>query len=249
MVTYGGPKETILSSMVAIKKIQPLSSIRADYKTSVYAYSNSPRARQSRRDVVETAYLNTPKNTSNFFMSPLYPAKFMIKGKEYKSVAHYVASQKHRGNDAFLRVIESTESPMDALLLGKAKYMNDNDNDERIKEINMNIVSYTATNEKERDLSKWNRVRGRVFLYATYCKFNQNPDLREALMETYPSPIIEDTLDPYWGTGRKNRKGVSNGLNMAGNQLVCVRNQFIKESIKKEEEEEVVVVVNKDCSS
>ena len=220
--------------MGATRKFNPVGTIRPGYETKVYNYSNSNRSRNRKNKDTMSAYSNRPKNAKNFFMSPLYTTKFSYGGTVFNSVIQYVESQKYNKQPIYQPLILAAQTPGEALLLGKANYLPNNSNDPLIDEINTKILHYSLPY----DQTEWKTRRDTHFRYATYCKFDQNPELKEALMDTYPSPIIEETHDPYWGIGRVNRNGTFTGLNMAGKHLASVRDYFIeqckKESVNKE---------------
>lgn len=204
------------------RKICPTSTLRPGYEKKVYSYSNSMRARH-RKGENGSSYSNAPKNTSNFFLSPLYPSEFTYSNTKYKSVIHYLESQKHNKCKGYHDLILDAETPMEALLLGKCKFIHNANNDPVIERINEAIIDHEGTHNCCRRDADWKKTRNTHFVHATYMKFKQNPELKEALMATYPYPILEDTLDPYWGTGRRNRDGKHTGLNMGGRHLSHVR--------------------------
>lgn len=49
---------------------------------------------------------------------------------------------------------------------------------------------------------KWEEIRMRMLKGITILKFQQNPTLRDKLMETGEAPLYNCDLDNYWGTGR-----------------------------------------------
>ncbi len=215
--------------MVAIKKITPKGTIREGYQRTVYHYSNSLRARNRKTKKEEADYTNTPKNMDNFFLSPFYPAQFVHHGIRFKSAIQYVQYKKHRKCPTYQSFIMNTDTPIEAMILGKAKYIPNANKNEAFSALNQIILSHKEEHQQPED---WENERDTHFVNATYQKFRQNPLLKEALLDTYPHPIVEDTLDPYWGKGRRRKDGTYTGLNMAGRHLTYVRDLFIKKALE-----------------
>jgi hypothetical protein len=72
----------------------------------------------------------------------------------------------------------------------------------------------------------WNTVRDRVMRTALYAKFSQHEHLRQALLATGNTVLVEHTdKDAYWGDG-----GDGSGTNMLGKLLMHVREQLRHEA-------------------
>lgn len=68
----------------------------------------------------------------------------------------------------------------------------------------------------------WEFVKEDIMLYAVYQKFSQNSDIKELLLSTNDSEIIEHTSnDSYWGDG-----GDGSGMNRLGYILMIVRDKL-----------------------
>ena len=65
----------------------------------------------------------------------------------------------------------------------------------------------------------WAEVKLGIMRRADIAKFEQNPDLRTALLDTRDAELIEDSpFDAYWGTGPDGQ-----GANWAGRVLMEIR--------------------------
>jgi ribA/ribD-fused uncharacterized protein len=68
----------------------------------------------------------------------------------------------------------------------------------------------------------WNMVSPSLMYKILKCKFDQHPDIKNALINTRLGHIIYHTRgDNYWGDG-----GDGSGLNILGNQLTKLRNYY-----------------------
>lgn len=68
----------------------------------------------------------------------------------------------------------------------------------------------------------WNDVSPSLMYNILKNKFDQHPDIKQALMNTRLGPIIQHTRgDNYWGDG-----GDGSGLNILGKQLTKLRNYY-----------------------
>lgn len=78
---------------------------------------------------------------------------------------------------------------------------------------------------------KWDMVKVEKMKEITMAKYSQNPRLRTELLKTAPAPLIEATIDNYWGCGlsfnaRDLAAGHWNGKNQMGIILVDCRNEI-----------------------
>ena len=127
----------------------------------------------------------TPKGKYGF-LSNFYSAPMTINGKEYPTNEHFFQSQKFVGKPEEEYII-ALPTPGD-----------------------------TAKEGKRRDFplrSDWEKVKEEVMLKGLVAKFEQNPVLKQKLLETRGFKLRETSpYDKYWGTGRdmkgKNRLGV-----------------------------------------
>lgn len=72
--------------------------------------------------------------------------------------------------------------------------------------------------KKRRD---WRRVRNLIMYNAIKAKFNQYPNLSDALINSGSSIIVEDAEDAYWGCGADSK-----GKNQMGRLLMKLRKQL-----------------------
>lgn len=78
---------------------------------------------------------------------------------------------------------------------------------------------------------KWDLVKVDRMKKITMAKYSQNARLRNELLKTAPAPLIEGTLDNFWGCGlsftaRNLVSGNWNGKNQMGSILVDCRNEI-----------------------
>jgi ribA/ribD-fused uncharacterized protein len=119
-----------------------------------------------------------------------YPV--VIGGKVWPTSEHYFQAQKFAGTE-HEEAIRSAKSPMIAARMGR----------DRSKPIR----------------ADWEQVKDDLMREAVRAKFSQHADLREILLATGDSPIVEHTAnDSYWGDG-----GDGSGMNMLGQILAEVR--------------------------
>lgn len=118
----------------------------------------------------------------HIFLNNFYYSPFTIDGIEYKTVEHYYQAKKFAG-DQFHQIIQ-TATPDEAKKLAH---------------------EFTC-NEVE-----WSQVKDNIMREALEAKFSQHQELRQKLLDTGSSKLIEDSSrDPYWGgilEGSKNRLG------------------------------------------
>lgn len=127
--------------------------------------------------------------------SNFYSAAIKIKGKVWRTSEHYFQAQK----------------------FAETKY------EEEIR----SLVSPGAAARKGRDrklpLRKdWEKVKDNVMREAVRAKFSQHKNLKELLLSTNDSILIEHTTnDHYWGDG-----GNGSGRNMLGKILMEIRTEL-----------------------
>jgi len=164
----------------------------------------SPR-KVSEREVVsgEHKYLLFAGKGSPF--SNWYSSSFMIDGKTFSSSEQYYAYQKS--------IFVNDEA--------RAKKILDTPDPTRIKKIS----SQLKINKQE-----WFATRGiNAMKEALHAKFSQNPDLKEFLMSTRGTTLVECTRDKTWGCGHnlysKEADDPNNwdGSNQLGELLIELR--------------------------
>ena len=101
------------------------------------------------------------------------------------------------------------------------------DNVRKIKELGRQVNNF--------DEDVWEFHRIGVIYSANRYKFNSNPDLKEALIETSPMTLVEASPnDKIWGIGlteddeRSKNRETWLGYNLLGEILTNLRNEFIK---------------------
>ena len=78
--------------------------------------------------------------------------------------------------------------------------------------------------------SDWEQVKDRIMYEIVLLKFTQNPELRQKLLETNDSTLVEANTwhDSYWGYDEINNCG----LNRLGKILMSIRDEFKAEARK-----------------
>src|ERR1700761_3081500 len=184
------------------KKINPIpydSCLNKDHK--VYSYCNSPKERCS------YSIIKKENNESGIVKNKI---GYTIKNKgNFFLSPHYPApfiSDHGRHYKSVYHYMQSKEFP----------------GEEQQQQQQCN------TNDMILSQMKWQYSRDFYFNHANYCKFTQNPELSEALINTYPLHIIEESNDNYWGIG-KYKNGRWTGKNKAGKIIMAVREMIIKQ--------------------
>ncbi|WP_196888637.1 NADAR family protein [Aureivirga sp. CE67] len=120
----------------------------------------------------------------------LYPIKW--KGKVWKTSEHYFQAQKFE-DKKYQEKIRNAISPMKAAELGRTR--------------------------KVKIRRNWDKIKDNVMYEIVFAKFSQHEDLKEILLSTGDSKIIEHTEnDSYWGDG-----GDGSGKNKLGKILMKIR--------------------------
>ena len=120
------------------------------------------------------------------------PHPIRMKGKIWPTSEHYFQAQKFAGTPDEEEV-RLAKSPMVAARMGRSR---------------------------QRPLRKdWESIKDSIMREAVLAKFNQHADLRETLLATGDSTMVEHTKnDAYWGDG-----GDGSGKNRLGEILMLVR--------------------------
>lgn len=128
----------------------------------------------------------------HIFLNNFYESPFTLHGLEFKTVEHYYQAAKFEGEP--FEQIRLAATPDDAKRLAH--------------EFNVN-------------LEIWDQKKDQVMREALLAKFNQNPRLKELLIATGNSKLVEDSpRDAYWG-------GVVEGsANRLGHMLEELRDQY-----------------------
>lgn len=124
----------------------------------------------------------------------LYPIK--LKGKIWATSEHYFQAQKFKGTPHESK-IRKARTPMLAAQLGRSRKV-----------------------KLRRD---WEKVKDAVMYEAVKAKFVQHKNLKELLLSTGNSKLIEHTVnDDYWGDG-----GNGKGQNKLGKILMQIRKELL----------------------
>lgn len=123
----------------------------------------------------------------------LYPIQ--LKGKTWPTSEHYFQAQKFKGT-AYESKIRKASTPMQAAQLGRSR--------------------------KVKLRPDWEKVKDSVMFDAVKAKFSQHAELKELLLSTENTKLVEHTVnDAYWGDG-----GNGKGRNMLGQILMKVRTEL-----------------------
>ena len=111
--------------------------------------------------------------------SQWYRSPFKVGDKEYANAEQYMMAEKARlfGDKEMERKIMATNSPRDAKAFGR-----------KVKNFNAGT---------------WQAVARDIVYRGNYAKFTQNPELRDALMKTDGTTLVEASpTDAIWGIAR-----------------------------------------------
>jgi N-glycosidase YbiA len=123
------------------------------------------------------------------------PYPIHLDGKVWPTSEHYFQAQKFK-EEAHQEQIRQTQSPMIAARMGRDR--------------------------KKPLRPDWEAVKDQVMRSAVRAKFTQHEDLRQMLLSTGDSTLVEHTAkDSYWGDG-----GDGSGRNMLGRILMAVREEL-----------------------
>lgn len=126
-----------------------------------------------------------------------YPIR--LKGKIWPTTEHYFQAQKSKENK-LQEKIRRAKTPMLAARMGR--------------------------NRKMKIRRDWESIKINVMYDALRAKFTQHDELREMLLSTGSSKLVEHTEnDAFWGDG-----GNGKGKNWLGKLLMKLREEFWKEA-------------------
>jgi ribA/ribD-fused uncharacterized protein len=123
------------------------------------------------------------------------PSPVVLGGKRYATVEHYFQAMKFPSEPMWQEAIRVAPTPLKARQLG-------NQTDHVIR-------------------PDWSTARETVILEALRAKFQQNAGLLETLKATGSRPLIDVSVDPFWGSGR-----TGSGKNRMGKLLEQVREEL-----------------------
>ena len=131
-----------------------------------------------------------------------YPAPIELDGRTWPTIEHYFQAQKYVFDQAHFKCISQLTDPAET-------------------------ISYSRTHSSA-VRPDWHDVKNEVMLKACVAKFQQHPKLKELLLSTGDSMIIEHTADDsYWGDG-----GDGTGRNQLGITMMLARTTIINEERK-----------------
>lgn len=153
-------------------------------------------------------------NTSPACFCQWYLSPFTIDGVEYKTTEHWMMASKARlfGDTQSERQILQTESPA--------------------------IVKKMGRKVRNFDEDVWMRERYSIVLKGNVAKFDQHPTLKEILLATGDSVIVEASpFDRIWGIGiKEGDEGIDDprqwkGLNLLGFAIMDAREELRRRSV------------------
>lgn len=125
----------------------------------------------------EPLLFNGTKIQENKEFDNRFLAKFTLDGKEWPSVEHYVQAMKYPELPEFQEQIRVAPTAA--------------------------AVSKLVKDPSKPVRADWNEQREAITRNAVFAKFNQNPALKQKLVDTYPRPLIfADANDAVFGYGR-----------------------------------------------
>jgi ribA/ribD-fused uncharacterized protein len=141
-------------------------------------------------------YFNATKINEYKELDNRFPSPFTLDGKTWPTVEHYYQASKFPTLPEFQEEIRLMPTASAATKAGKTK--------DPAKPIRPD----------------WKEQREAILRRAIPAKFEENPTLKQKLLETYPRPIVfADANDGFWGYGRTKM-----GQNKLGTLLMEYRN-------------------------
>jgi len=138
------------------------------------------------------------------FLSNFYTCEIEIDGQLWPHTEAYYQSQKSENPRYHKRILEK-EKPSWSKHIG----------DSRIGHPKLHKRSWFRKHPEDLRLD-WNERKVDVMKIALQAKFTQNKELQQALLNTYPAELIEDSKrDTFWGCGKDG-----SGNNMLGKLLM-----------------------------
>src|SRR4051794_40507217 len=143
--------------------------------------------------------------------SQWHPSVFVIDGRSYTHAEQYMMEQKALlfGDEATAEMIRLAATPREQKALGREV--------------------------KPFDKDRWDAAARPIVFKGNWAKFTQNPDLKERLLATAGTTLVEASpKDRVWGIGlAENDRRASDrskwlGLNWLGQVLTQVRDAMIK---------------------
>lgn len=130
------------------------------------------------------------------WLSNFAPYPITIDAVEWPTTEHYYQASKFIDDPGWMEAIRVVTRPYDAFRMGRSP--------------------------EHTPRSDWDEVKDHVMLRALRAKFAQHENLRQALLATGESTLVEHAPnDRYWGDG-----GDGSGLNRLGQLLMQVRQEL-----------------------
>lgn len=155
-----------------------------------------------------------PKGCEHYVFSQFYPCTFEEDGVRYQFAEQYMMAKKAElfGDLATLSLIMESSDP------------------KTIKALGRKVTPF--------DAGRWAQVSYEVVKHGNYLKFSQNPKLRDILLSTGDTLIVEaSSTDKIWGIGLSTTKAKETpeekwpGKNLLGKALTNVRDSLKKEGL------------------
>ncbi|KRX02728.1 hypothetical protein PPERSA_02218 [Pseudocohnilembus persalinus] len=144
-------------------------------------------------------------NQDNGIFSNFYAASVEIKGKSWPTNEHYFQAQKFEGTEKE-ETIRKLETPRETFQAGRERDPN-----------------FPLRKD-------WEQVKEDVMYTCCYAKFTQNQALKQFLLDTKDSKLIEASpRDAYWGWGPNK-----DGKNRLGIILMQIRDELLKQQQQKQ---------------
>lgn len=153
-------------------------------------------------------------SSEHVYCSNLAPAIIKYEGNIYRSVEHAFQSKKVKdaGYIELAEEIRGIRNPYDAKRLGHSIQVK----------------------------KSWKKKAGEIMDELIQLKFDQNPKLKEKLMETRYKKYYEMTVDKLWATGRTIYKAdkqlptesLAGGKNLVGKSIAKVKRGYIQDEIR-----------------
>lgn len=153
--------------------------------------------------------LRERKNMDEACCSQWYPAEFRVDDVLYRTAEHFMMAEKARffGDEKSLQNILHSTDPGEAKAFGR--------------------------NVKNFDSARWAEVSFEIVIKGNLAKFGTHPDLREWLLASAPSILVETSpTDKIWGVGlakhdpRASQPHQWLGKNLLGFALMHVRDEL-----------------------
>lgn len=134
----------------------------------------------------------------------------IFNGLIYPTSEHAFQAQKFVNNPDIMEKIRLLPTPKEAAIMGR----------DRSLPLRPDWDSYSE--EDARSIFDISLVKDFVMLNVVLAKFNQHPDIKQTLINTEKSTIVEASpIDYYWGCGKDY-----SGKNMLGKILMIVRDRI-----------------------